>query len=116
MKLGSMNILTIQIITIHDHGYLAIYLFLFQFLSLMYFIVFCYGSPPPWLNLFLNIYCFETIINAIVFLFQLTHCQTIEIQFKETVHVTLLSNGAGLIQWIQQLSKVNSALFCTVLF
>ena len=64
-----MDILTILILPIHEHG-IFFYLFCLQFLSLMSYSFQCTSLSPPWLNLFLDIYSFFFfLINLFIYLF-----------------------------------------------
>ena len=54
IALGSMDILTKLIFTIHEHRISFHFLFLLQFLSLMSHSFQYTGLSPPWLNLFLG--------------------------------------------------------------
>ena len=68
-----MDILTVLVLLICEHGILSIYLCLLQFPLFMYCTFQSTDLPPPWLNLFLSILFFlMQLVNGIVFLISLS--------------------------------------------
>ena len=68
IALGSMVIVTIVVLPIHEHG-VSFHLFVLSSVSFISVLWFCCTTlPHPWLNLFLVIFFFDAVVNAIVFL------------------------------------------------